>query len=990
MPIVQDYISYTEKWKKEYGENTVVLMQVGSFFEIYGLRDSQGNISGSNIEDVATKCDLLIAKKGQKIKNKQVVMAGFGLTQIDKYIKKLQELGYTCPIYTQDTQTKNTNRSLSEIVSPGTYFSADSEIISNNAACVWIKKVNKTRYTPEQVQMGVAAIDVNSGKSTISQFTSQYYNDPTTYDDIERQLAIIAPHEIIIVFRGLQNDECRSIVSYIGVSNKKVHIVQETDSSEIAQASKNAEKQRYQGEIMKTFFPEISLEVIHESFRTHELSMQAYTMLIDFIYAHNTTILNKISFATLENYADTLLLANHSLRQLNILCDDRHNGKLRSVTSLLDNCCTSMGNRSFRYSFTRPTTNIKKLEDNYNDIQNAIVSETWEKVRLKLKGVRDIDQFYRKLTANKVTPRDIARLNDDLIKIVELFLVVEKCKPLLESIKSRHIDCISNVRFLINLFDSNFDMEKCYDIDDVSEEKLGLLTPEKACFVKSGAVVNEIQKAYSASLDCDSALGYIQTYFCELVAEYEKKNTGSYVKIHETPKSSPILCGTNRRMKILKSALDDTTVKSQFNIKINGEETPFDVTQCEIKQYSSSKKDLMITSPQIQIVCDGLQSSRQKLIHELDKFFWDFCNKLAEKKDIFENISKFVAWVDCLQNACYMAVNFNYTRPKINASSEKAFLNCIGLRHPLIERLQVNETYVPNDLTLGDEIDGLLLYGTNAVGKSSFIKSLGIAVIMAQAGLYVPCVSMVFKPYSKIFTRILGNDNIFKGLSTFAVEMSELRTILNQSDKNSLVIGDELCSGTESNSAKSIFTAGVEWLHNANSSFIFATHFHEICNYEEIEKLNRLKLMHMSVIYDKETDALVYDRLLKDGAGEDMYGLEVCKSLSLKPEFLERAHNLRIKYNPKDQNILSAKTSHFNAKKVVTNCELCGKIAEEVHHLQHQQKADDNGYINGIHKNHPANLMNLCKGCHDNIHETGQQHRRVKTSKGYKLVSTKS
>merc|ERR1711916_357011 len=97
MPIVQDYISYTEKWKKEYG---------------------------SNIEDVAAKCDLLIAKKGQKIKSKQVVMAGFGLTQIDKYIKKLQELGYTCPIYTQDTQTKNTTRTLSEIVSPGTYFSA--------------------------------------------------------------------------------------------------------------------------------------------------------------------------------------------------------------------------------------------------------------------------------------------------------------------------------------------------------------------------------------------------------------------------------------------------------------------------------------------------------------------------------------------------------------------------------------------------------------------------------------------------------------------------------------------------------------------------------------------------------------------------------------------------------------------------------------------------------------------------------------------------
>ena len=180
-----------------------------------------------------------------------------------------------------------------------------------------------------------------------------------------------------------------------------------------------------------------------------------------------------------------------------------------------------------------------------------------------------------------------------------------------------------------------------------------------------------------------------------------------------------------------------------------------------------------MTSPQIQAVCDGLQSSRQNLIHELDKFFWDFCNKLAEKRNIFEKISRFAAWADCLQNACYMAVNFNYTKPKINAKADKSFFSAIGLRHPLIERLQVNETYVPNDVSLGANPDGLLLYGTNAVGKSSLIKSIGIAVVMAQAGLYVPCVSFVFKPYTKMFTRILGMI-IYLRVSTFAVEMSEL------------------------------------------------------------------------------------------------------------------------------------------------------------------------------------------------------------------------
>ena len=103
----------------------------------------------------------------------------------------------------------------------------------------------------------------------------------------------------------------------------------------------------------------------------------------------------------------------------------------------------------------------------------------------------------------------------------------------------------------------------------------------------------------------------------------------------------------------------------------------------------------------------------------------------------------------------------------------------------------------PNDIAIGmpESHTGIMLFGTNAVGKSSLIRSLGMSVVLAQAGFFVPCSSFTYKPYSSIFTRILGNDDIFKGLSTFAVEMSELRTILQLTDENSLILGDELCSG---------------------------------------------------------------------------------------------------------------------------------------------------------------------------------------------------
>jgi DNA mismatch repair protein MutS len=160
-------------------------------------------------------------------------------------------------------------------------------------------------------------------------------------------------------------------------------------------------------------------------------------------------------------------------------------------------------------------------------------------------------------------------------------------------------------------------------------------------------------------------------------------------------------------------------------------------------------------------------------------------------------------------------------------------------------------------------------------------------------------------------------------------------------------------------------------LHDKSASFIFATHFHEIVDYDEIVGLPRLALKHMSVFYDRESDCLVYDRLLKDGAGNDMYGLEVCKSLHLPTEFLDKAFAIRNKYYPEKRGILDQVQTRYNAKKIRGICEMCNKsIGTEIHHLEMQSNADEQGFINGtaFHKNHKANLMSLCETCHQLTH----------------------
>lgn len=224
--------------------------------------------------------------------------------------------------------------------------------------------------------------------------------------------------------------------------------------------------------------------------------------------------------------------------------------------------------------------------------------------------------------------------------------------------------------------------------------------------------------------------------------------------------------------------------------------------------------------------------------------------------------------------------------------------------------------------------------------------------------------------------------------------MSELRVILRMADSNTLVLGDELCSGTEMDSAISIFVAGLQHLYRAGASFIFATHLHEIAGYSEIREMAaRLRLAHMRVFYDKSRDTLVYDRKLQDGAGEGMYGLEVCKSLHLPADFLENANMIRVKYRgvstktPTASILDDATPSRYNASKLRRLCELCEKAqGTEVHHLQHQEGADADNFIGHIHKNHPANLASVCEDCHREIHTAGVEHVKVKTGKGVRIV----
>ena len=1029
MSIVQEYLDLTKKYKADYGEKTILLMQVGSFLEVYALINPDGTYTGSNIEEFAKINEMVIAKKNVCVGKMPVVMAGVGVAYIDKYIQKLQEHSYTIVIYKQDMNGKNTTRSLSEIISPGTFFPAETENLSNNVMSIWLHKSNTTKLMPAQVSIGIANIDIYTGKTSLFQFAANYAHTPATYDELERYISAYRPSECLFV-ANMPERLITDIIGFVGLENTKIHKVDLHTAAQQAPAvqqaepkkersmemyAKNAEKQIYQTEILKRFFPNLS--TFYEMFPTHHIALQSFCFLLDFVYQHSPDLVKKLSEPTFENYTDKLILANHSLHQLNIIDDSRHTGRYRSVGSLLNNCVTTMGKRHFLYKLHYPITNEVTLQESYDITEHLLAQgeENWLHIRNSLNSITDLEKFARKVVTKKIMPKNLVCLDADLMAIGQLYEKTQADDVLLEYLKgSAKGSALSNPLVACNKIRTDinrvFCLEACQNLSEIHEYSL---------IINKGIspIVDELILSNDSS---NMKLTAICLFLSGLVQQGEKTGTAAgagdkqYVKIHETAKSNAILIATTRRIGLLKDVikkLKKTTVTLTYPSlgACEAVGTPlsfeFDIASLEYDNSGGGKNDKVITSRQIKEISSTKEDTKDKLVNEMNLIFQNYIAAFGQFDNELQDIIKYTTEMDMLQCKCFIANKYNYCKPVMQSAagkqsaagtqsaageksaSNKSFFAFTDIRHPLIEYLQTNELYVTNDLALGSQ--GVLLYGTNAVGKTSLIKSVGIAVIMAQAGLYVPCSTFTYKPYRNIFTRILGNDNLFKGLSTFAVEMTELRSILLLADEYSLVLGDELCSGTESDSALSIFTAGLEMLHEKNSTFLFATHFHEITKYEEIKNLTRLKMLHMAVHYNKETNVLMYDRKLREGPGESMYGLEVCKSLNLPEAFLQRAHDIRMKYCPEKQNILSLSPTHFNAKKLVGNCEICKtQKASEVHHLQHQKNANaTNAYINTFHKNHVANLLNICEGCHLKIHKSKEQHKVIKTTAGYSIVA---
>lgn len=628
--------------------------------------------------------------------------------------------------------------------------------------------------------------------------------------------------------------------------------------------------------------------------------------LMDFVVDHMPHALKDLDGPVGWTPENEVRLGNAALEQLGVV---NLRDPAQSLLGIMDKCRSSAGKRLLRARLMRPRSDIEGLRSLTAAFANIPTGTDTDKY---LRSMYDTSRIFRRLELGTATIGDMACL----IRSYEASASLLK-------LWGREPDLVDHLQTILGSWDVHV---------------LQTLSKEAVTIPTSGLPLNDFPDSVTTVFEVGRALRAEVDALCgQYSSALNSGKVNDTLYIDEADGGGFRISGTKRRINSAHAILRDM-----------GD------TTAKITPYKTSA--VLETSALLDI------SERHQAWYAdwsriwIDTWSTVIADFVSANREAHRRIEVACADIDVTWTVHGLSTAWGWTIPEY-VTSDDAWVQGEGLRHPLIELVNRTVPYVAQTVGLGLEHSGLLLYGMNASGKSSLMKSIGLCTILAQCGFPVPASKFRIAPFRAIFTRILGNDNLWAGLSSFAVEMTEFREILRLADSHSLVLGDELCSGTESLSATALVAAGIETLVSRRAKFLFATHLHELAGL--IGTNTGVQISHLAVHYDDATDTLVYDRVMKPSSGSALYGLEVCRALDMPVDFIERAAAIRKRLTS------TPHTSVYSSESVVDCCGVCGSSeALETHHIR--QQAGFSGPE--VDLNAPHNLVCLCDTCHDDHH----------------------
>lgn len=971
--IISEYLNYHETYSKKYGsDRTLVLMQVGSFYEAYAT-----NTRGPKLSEIAKMLTIVCTRRDKsimEISEKNPYMMGFNMVSSQKFITLLINNGYTLIMVDQVTYSPVT-RKVTNVYSPGTYIENISTQESNYSVCIYFEEELQKNSGNFLLCSGMSGVDLSTGKCLIHEAISNNSDRQIALDETIRFISSLNPSEIIIYYEQKKNGSpIEKILEYLELGERR-YVVKNT-------IDKKFSKITYQNEFLGNIYKETGMLTPIEFLDLDRIDYArlSFILLLEFAHEHNVNIINDICKP--EDYMDNnyMSLANNAIYQLNIIASDAYNenrnSKFKCLFDVVNNTSTAMGNRYLHDRLVAPLIDHEALELIYENISEIFDQNFINKLENNLKGISDIERYDRKMMLAVLQPYEFNLLFESCNDVIGLYDLLIEHKKLQNIILDE--DTINKTKDFVNQAKKTFclDKMKTFSIHNINET-----------FFQTG-IHKDLDK-----LKHETQMGFsFMNELCELLCEYiddNNKNSNNNSNKITVKKSNDnyYLSLTKARANKLLENLSAVDILTLGTVKINVENLIFN---------TNGKSDVKITIKGMSDNADDLSENEEMIAKLTKKYYLESLKDFYKNyHTIFRSIIRFISYVDFVKSNAKTAILYNYKRPVIKYQASSGYIECRQMRHPIIERL-IDHEYVPHNVSIGQELKGMLIYGPNGVGKSSIMKATGLNLIMAQAGMYVPCQEFVFSPYNALFTRITGMDNIFKGLSSFAVEMIELKSIIKRANANTLVIGDEICRGTEHISGNAIVAATIINLSELQTSFMFATHLHEIVTIPRIINLKNVKAFHISVDYDAITDSLVYSRNLREGSGEPVYGITFARYIINDNKFIELAVEIKNELLNKYNEMISGKTSRYNSNLFVYQCQLCGKTDEtyhvsplETHHINFQKDCENGFAINKPHikKNSKANLIVLCNECHDKIHHDNLDiEGYVMTSKGKSVI----
>ncbi|MCU0615449.1 MAG: DNA mismatch repair protein MutS [Desulfobacterales bacterium] len=279
----------------------------------------------------------------------------------------------------------------------------------------------------------------------------------------------------------------------------------------------------------------------------------------------------------------------------------------------------------------------------------------------------------------------------------------------------------------------------------------------------------------------------------------------------------------------------------------------------------------------------GAEEQRASLEYEI---FNSIRSEVARENKMIQQVSQFLAMLDCLMNLAEVAEQNTYHRPCINTEG------IIGIeegRHPVIEKMISGERFVPNSIDMdNNQSQVLVITGPNMAGKSTVLRQTALIVLMAHMGSFVPAQKADISITDRIFTRVGALDNLSQGQSTFMVEMEETANILNNATEKSLIILDEIGRGTSTFDGLSIAWAVAEYLHDLNHSGVktlFATHYHELTDLV----LTKQRVKNYNIAVKEWNDEIIFLRKFVEGGTNRSYGIQVARLAGIPEKVIKRA-----------------------------------------------------------------------------------------------------